>query len=77
MKKISLAIVKANRKCKVVEILGGKNLQDKLMNMGVYKGKEIAKLSHIGLRGPIVIKAGRTILALGHSAAAKVIVETE
>lgn len=74
-KKISLIHARANHKGKVVEISGGGNLQDKLMNMGVYKGKEVTKLSHIGLRGPVVIKAGRTILALGHGVAAKVIVE--
>jgi Fe2+ transport system protein FeoA len=77
MKKISLAQIKANCKGKVVEIIGGTNLQDRLMNMGVYKGKEVTKLSHIGLRGPVVIKAGRSILALGHGVAAKVILEQE
>jgi len=76
-KKISLIHVKANHKGRVAEISGGGNLRDKLMNMGVYKGKEIAKLSHIGLRGPVVIKAGRTILALGHGVAAKIIIEVE
>ena len=76
-KKVSLIQVKANRKGRIVEISGGGNLQDKLMNMGVYKGKEVTKLSHIGLRGPVVIKAGRTILALGHGVAAKVILEVE
>ena len=60
-----------------MEILGGANLQSKLMNMGVYKGKEITKLSHIGLRGPVVIKSGRSILALGHDIAAKIMVEIE
>ena len=74
-KKISLIHIKANHKGRIVEISGGGNLQDKLANMGVYKGKEVTKLSHIGLRGPVVIKAGRTILALGHGVAAKVIVE--
>ena len=77
MKKISLAQIKANHRGKVIEILGGTNLQDRLMNMGVYKGKEITKLSHIGLRGPVVIKTGRSILALGHGVAAKVILEQE
>lgn len=77
MKKIPLTQLKANHKGKVAEILGGTNLQDKLMNLGVYKGKEVTKLSHIGLRGPVVIKTGRTILALGHSVAAKVILEQE
>jgi len=77
MKKISLVRIKANRKAKVLEVLGGTNLHVKLMNMGVYKGKEVTKLSHIGLRGPVVIKAGRSILALGHSVAAKVVLEQE
>ena len=75
-KKISLIQIKADHRCKVVEITGGGNLQDKLMNMGVYKGKEVTKVSHIGLRGPVVIKSGRTILALGHGVAAKIIVES-
>ena len=75
MKKISLTQLKPNRKGKVVDILGGANLQNKFMHMGIFKGKEVTKLSHIGLRGPVVIKAGRTILALGHGVAAKVIVE--
>ena len=77
MKRISLVRIKAGNKGKVLEILGGTNLQDKLMNMGMYKGKEVTKLSHIGLRGPVVIKSGRSILALGHSVAAKVILEQE
>jgi len=77
MKKISLAKLKANEKGRVMEISGGLNLQNRLMNMGVYRGKEITKLSHIGLRGPVVIKAGRSILALGHGVAAKIILEQE
>jgi len=77
MKRISLAQVKTKYKGKVIEILGGTNLENKLMNMGVYKGKEVTKLSHIGLRGPVVIKAGRSILALGHGIAVKIIVEAE
>ena len=69
--------MKGNSKGRVAEILGGSNLQSKLMNLGVYKGKEITKLSHIGLKGPVVIKSGRTILALGHSIAGRVIIEVE
>ncbi|MDD5006096.1 MAG: FeoA family protein [Candidatus Omnitrophica bacterium] len=77
MKKVSLAQMKANQKGKVIELLGGAGLQNKLMNMGVYNGKEVTKLSHIGLRGPVVIKSGRSILALGHGIATKVIIEVE
>ncbi len=77
MKKMSLVLMKADRKGKVADILGGASLNNKLMSMGLYKGKEIAKLSHIGLRGPVVIKVGRSILALGHDMAAKIMVEIE
>ena len=67
--------IKANQKCRIAEITGGENLHSKLMSLGLYKGKELIKLSHIGLRGPVVIKTGRTILALGHGIAMKIIVE--
>jgi len=77
MGKISLAQFKTNQKGKIIEILGGTTLQNKLMNMGVYKGKEVTKLSHIGLRGPVVIKVGRSILALGHGIASKIIIGSE
>ncbi|MBU0503415.1 MAG: FeoA family protein [Candidatus Omnitrophota bacterium] len=77
MKKITLTQIKEGSKARIIEISGGHNLIDRLMNMGVYKGKEVTKLSHIGLRGPVVIKAGRSILALGHGVAAKIIVEAE
>ena len=77
MKKMLLTQMKADHKAKIIEILGGQNLQDRLMNMGVYKGKEVIKLSHIGLRGPAVIKVGRSILALGHEVATKIMVEIE
>ena len=77
MKKISLAQIKANEKVKILDILGGSNLESKLLSMGVYKGKSVSKLSHIGLKGPVVIRAGRSILALGHSVAEKIIIERE
>ena len=77
MKKISLAQIKPNESVKILEIFGGSNLESKLLSMGVYKGKSVTKLSHIGLRGPVVIKSGRSILALGHGVAEKIIIERE
>ena len=77
MKKVSLVHLKPNHKGKISEILGGAGLQHRLMSMGIYLGKEVTKLSYIGLRGPVVIKVGRSVLALGHGMAAKIIIETE
>jgi Fe2+ transport system protein FeoA len=75
MGKISLVQMKSDSKAKVVEIIGGSNLQSKLMSMGIYEGKEITKLSHIGLKGPVVVKSGRSILAFGYGVALKIMVD--
>lgn len=77
MKRLSLIQMEVNQKGKVVEISGGRGLQNRLMSMGIYQGKEIIKLSHFVLRGPVAIKVGRTVLALGYGMASKVIAEVE
>jgi ferrous iron transport protein A len=77
MKKLSLVQMQANQKGKVFEIQGGTGLVNRLMSMGIYKGKEIAKLSQFALRGPVAIKVSRSIVALGHGMASKIILEIE
>jgi ferrous iron transport protein A len=77
MKKISLTKIKPGTKSKVLEVHGGPALQNRLMSIGVYPGREIAKLGHFALRGPVTIKVGRAVVALGHGMASKIIVETE
>lgn len=77
MKRVSLVHLKPNHKGKISEIMGGAGLQNRLMSMGLYINREITKLSYVGLRGPVVIRVGRSVLALGHSMAVKIIVETE
>ncbi len=76
MKKIPLTQVKTNQKVKVAEITGGGQLRDKLMSLGIYTGIEITKLSHFMMKGPVTIKSGRSVLALGHGMAAKIFVES-
>lgn len=73
--KIPLTRLPENKKARVVEITGGANLHGKLMSMGVYKGRELFKLSCIGLRGPVVVKVGRSVVAMGYGMAAKITVE--
>ncbi|MFA4984618.1 MAG: FeoA family protein [Candidatus Omnitrophota bacterium] len=77
MKKISLVQMKENQKGKVAEVLGGSSLQHRMMSLGVYPGSNITKLSHFALRGPVAVKVGRAVLALGHGMASKVIVSLE
>ncbi len=77
MKKLSLVQMKENQKGKIIDISGGSNLRNRLMSMGMYEGREIVKLSHFALRGPVAVKVGRSIFAIGHSMAAKIVLELE
>lgn len=69
--------MKARQKGKVIEVLGGSGLQGRLMSRGIYPGSELVKLSHFAMRGPVTVKIGRSVLALGHGVAHKVILEIE
>ncbi|MDD4954338.1 MAG: FeoA family protein [Candidatus Omnitrophica bacterium] len=75
LKHISLAQMKENRKGKVAEVLGGPGLQNKFMSMGIYKGREITKISHFAMKGAVAIRVGRSVVALGHGMAAKIMLE--
>lgn len=77
MKNLSLIQMKRNQKGRVAAISAGHSLQSRLMSMGIYKGSQITKLSHFALRGPVTIKVGRSVLALGHGMAGKVMLDVE
>ena len=76
MKKVTLVQMKEKQKGVILEIPAGAALQNKLMSMGIYKGREITKISHIGLKGPVAIKVGRSVLVLGHGVANKIVIES-
>lgn len=76
MKKTLLGM-KSGQTGRVIEISGGYNLQQRLVSMGIYAGREITKLSHFALRGPVAIKTGRTVIALGHAVAGKIMIDIE
>jgi Fe2+ transport system protein FeoA len=76
-KRLNLLHLKAGQKSRVLEIAGGSSLKHRMLSMGIYPGREIAKLSHIALKGPITIKVGRAHIALGHSIASKIILSSE
>jgi Fe2+ transport system protein FeoA len=75
MKKIPLSQVKEKQKVHVVEIDGGCVFVNRMMSLGIYQGREISVLSRLALRGPTVVKVGRSTFALGRNMAAKIMVE--
>jgi len=74
-KKIPLSQVKAKHKVHIVDMEGGCVFVNRMMSLGIYKGRELSVVSRLALRGPTVVKVGRSTFALGRSMAAKIMVE--
>lgn len=72
MKKVNLINMKAKQSGVIVEMEGGCVLERRLTAMGINVGKNITKLSAFLMRGPVAIKVGRTVVALGYGMAAKI-----
>lgn len=77
MRRLSLAEIKPRLKARIVEINVSKTLQNKLMSMGIYPGKEVVKISQFLMKGPIALRVSRSVLALGYNTASKIILEVE
>ena len=77
MKKVPLSQVKEKHKVCVVGIEGGCVFINRMMSLGIYPGREIAIMSRLALRGPTVVKVGRSTFALGRNMAAKILVEVK
>lgn len=74
---ISLLTLEKNNSAKIVKIDGGTVVQKKLESLGLRLGGKIKKLSSSVFGGPVVIRAGRTHIAIGRGMANKIIVELE
>lgn len=72
MKKVNLTEMKTGEKGIIAHIDGGSGLEKRLAVMGVRMDKTITKLSAFVMKGPVAIKSGRTVVALGHGMASKI-----
>ena len=72
MKRKSLIKMKSKEVGTIVEIEGGSMFEKRLGVMGINIGKNVTKLSAFIMRGPVAIKVGRTVVALGYGMASKV-----
>jgi len=71
----SLDIVPINSRVKVLEILGGWGIRQRLGQLGIHPGDTmIVKRSSI-LKGPIMVNVHKADVALGRGMAKKVIVQ--
>lgn len=73
---IRLTNLKTGKKAKVLKIDGGIGAKSKLQAMGIFPGIDITVVQSMD-RGPVVIEAGNTRLAIGRGLAEKVEVDID
>jgi len=77
MGKVTLIKMNEGQKGIIAEVCGGSSVQARMMSLGIHPGRQVTKLSHFALRGPVAIRVGRSVIALGHGVAGKIIVQIE
>ena len=74
-KQLPLTSLKEGRSGRVVQVLGGPGLANRLSALGIRPGKRVTKVSSMLMRGPVTVQVDGTQLAMGFGMARKVIVE--
>lgn len=62
---------------RVIQILGGPLLTNRLHSLGIRPGTRITKVSAMFMRGPVTLQVGRAQVAIGFGMARKILVEVE
>jgi ferrous iron transport protein A len=72
---LTLAELPEGQPAKVVRIEGGAGCVQRLNGLGIREGIAVKKIRGLFTHGPIIVRAGRTEIALGRGMASRVIVK--
>ncbi|MEW6619912.1 MAG: FeoA family protein [bacterium] len=76
-KRIFLVQMEIGERGRIIEIQGGARMSLRLENLGIRVGEEIKKISQQAMRGPAVVEAGKSQVAIGFGIASRILVEVE
>jgi ferrous iron transport protein A len=71
----TLLTLRTGEKARIVEILGGPQLEARLANMGLRVGKQVTKVGAMLAGGPVTVECDGFRVALGRGIAGRVRVE--
>jgi len=74
---LTLAEMRTGQTGTVVGVMGGHGLIRRLDALGIRPGKKVTKLSSTLFRGPIILRADNTQVAVGFGMARKIIIEVD
>jgi len=74
---VTVSQMRAGQSGRVVGIMGGRGLVNRLNSLGIRPGKRITKVSAMFMRGPVTLQIDRAQVAIGFGMARKILVEVE
>jgi len=74
---LTLAEMRTGQTGTVVGVMGGHGLIRRLDALGIRPGRKVTKLSSTLFRGPVILRADNTQVAVGFGMARKIIVELD
>jgi ferrous iron transport protein A len=77
IQRIPLTGMKAGETGKVVDVLGGRGVHNRLRSLGIRNGAKVTKVSGAFARGPVVLRIGGAQVVLGFGVAHRVAVEVD
>ena len=75
--RLTLNQLEIGQKGKVVELRGGGRFIHRLESLGIRPGVKVTKVSSMLFRGPVVLKVGRSQIAIGHGMSNRVWIEPD
>lgn len=76
-KEVNLSNMKPGQEGVVIKINGGENKVSKLSTLGIRVGGRVKKIGQQAMRGPVMVKAGRSQVAVGYRMAGSILVKIE
>ena len=72
---MKLLDVPKNVLCKIINYTGGRGIDTKLRQLGIYPGRTLKILRYAPLGGPVMVEVDGRAVAIGRGIAAKIQVE--
>lgn len=74
---LTLARMRNGQSGRVVQIVGGSGLINRLNALGIRLGQRVTKVGSMYMRGPVTVQLGNTRVAIGFGMAKKIMMEAE
>lgn len=72
---VSLSNMKVGQEGVIVKINGGKERTSRLSTLGIRVGERVKKISQQAMRGPVIVKVGKSQVAIGFGMASNILVK--